>query len=88
MSNNIPGITQDEFDPNLLPNPSLTMAIPYVASLSVPQLPKNKLIQSALWGQVVVPNTKHASIPVQTHYRGSSKVQAHKQCQAKWQQEK
>jgi hypothetical protein len=35
-------ITQDEFEPNLHPNPILTMTIPSLAILPVAQLPKKK----------------------------------------------
>jgi hypothetical protein len=40
MSNNIAAINQEEFEPSLLPNPNLTMAIPSLANLLVAQFPK------------------------------------------------
>jgi hypothetical protein len=42
-------IAQDEFEDNLLPNPRLTMALPYLAPFVItPQVPKKKLIQSGM----------------------------------------
>jgi hypothetical protein len=39
-------ITQDEFEEKLLPNPRLTMALPYLAPMVIPlQVPKKKLNQ-------------------------------------------
>jgi len=79
MSNNIAVITQEQIEPDLLPNPRLTMALPYLAPLLVPQLPGKKLIQRTLWGKVAIPPaTEHDLVQVQSHYRGSTKVKAHK----------
>jgi hypothetical protein len=51
MSNNIPVTTQEEFEPNLLPNPKLTMDLPYFAPLLlVPQFAEQKfLLRMALY---------------------------------------
>jgi hypothetical protein len=63
MSNNIAVITQEESDTKLLPNPNLTMAVPYLVTLLVTQIPKNKLLlQMTMWGERVAPpapETKH-----------------------------
>jgi hypothetical protein len=37
MPNNILVITLEEFEPAILPNPKLTIALPNLATLSVPQ---------------------------------------------------
>jgi hypothetical protein len=53
MSNNIPVITQEEFEPEILSNPKLvTMAYPLFASLSVlsAQPPPKQLLQMTLDG--------------------------------------
>jgi hypothetical protein len=71
-------ITQDEFEPELLLNPNLTMTIPAFATLPVAQITSNKLIQSGLWGQVaVLPAPETKSIQVQGYNPGSTKVQSH-----------
>jgi hypothetical protein len=73
-------ITQDEFEENILPNPRLTMAIPYLAPLVIPlQVPKKKLNQIGLWGRAVVPAPEQdVVIQVGAHNRGDTKVEAHK----------
>jgi hypothetical protein len=78
MSNNIAVITQDEFEHNLFPNPGLTMALPYLALLVIPQVPQKKLIQRTLWGKVAVPAPEPDFIQVESHYCRSTKVLAHK----------
>jgi hypothetical protein len=72
-------ITQDEFEENILPNPRLTMALPYLAPLVIPfQVPKKGLNQIGLWGRAVVPAPGPPPIQVGEHYRGGKKVEAHK----------
>jgi hypothetical protein len=78
MSNNIPVITQEEYEPKVLPKPKLTMALPNLAALSVPQLPKRKLLQMTLWGKVITPATEPDFIQVQAHNHGSVQVEAHR----------
>jgi hypothetical protein len=38
-------ITQDDFEPNLLASPNLTIAIPALATLLVAQFPKKKMLK-------------------------------------------
>jgi hypothetical protein len=72
-------ITQDEFEENLLPNPRVTMALPYLAPLVIPlQIPRKKLNQIGLWGRDVVPDPKPDFIQVGAHNRGFTKIEAHK----------
>jgi hypothetical protein len=72
-------ITQDEFEETILPNPRLTMALPYLAPMVIPlQVPKNKVIQIGLWGRAVVPAPGPPPIQVGEHTRGGRKVEAHK----------
>ena len=51
MSNNIPVITQEEYEPKLLLNPKLAMALPYLAPILVSQFPE-KMLRMTLWGKV------------------------------------
>jgi hypothetical protein len=44
-------ITQEEFEPKLLPNTNPTMALPFLDPLFVPQFPRKKLLQMKLWGK-------------------------------------
>jgi hypothetical protein len=72
-------ITQDEFEPELLHNPNLTMAIPKFAAIPVAKIPtkvfKQMIIRNDL--KVAPPVTKQKSIKVQGHNRGSTKVKSH-----------
>jgi hypothetical protein len=77
MSNNIAGITQDEFEPNLLPNLNLTMAIPGLATLPVAQFPKKKWLQKTMSGKVAPPSHETQNIQVQGHNHGSTQVHSH-----------
>jgi hypothetical protein len=78
MPNNIAVITQEEFEPKFLPNPNLTMALPYLAPLLVPQFSENKLLQMNLWGKVATPvPPDHDFIQVQGHNCSSTQIQAH-----------
>jgi hypothetical protein len=48
MSNNIPVITQEKFEPTaVLPNPKLTMALPSFL----------KMLQMTIWGRVAKPTS-------------------------------
>jgi hypothetical protein len=79
MSNRIAVVNQTQIETEVLANPRLTMALPYLAPLLVPQIPEKKLIQKTLWGKVAVaPAPEYDLVQVQSHYRGSTKVQAHK----------
>jgi hypothetical protein len=68
-------ITQDDFEPKLLPNPNLTMTIPALASLPVAQFPKKKMLQTTLFGKVAPPSPETKSIQVQGYNRSSTQVQ-------------
>ena len=79
MPTNIAVITQDEFEPKLLPQANLTMAIPFLDPLFVPKLPKKKFLQIELWAkQDDAPAPEPHFILVLSHNRGSSKVQGYK----------
>jgi hypothetical protein len=68
-------ITQDEFEPNLLPNPNLTMdIIVFVATLPVAQFPKMKFQQLTLFGRMAPPSPETKSVQVQGHNHGSRQV--------------
>jgi acetylglutamate synthase len=73
-------ITQDKFEENILPNPRLTIALPYLAPLVIPfQVPKKRLNQIGLWGRtVLVPAPGPPPIQVGEHNRRGRKVEAHK----------
>ncbi len=72
-------ITQEEFEPKLLPNTNPTMALPFLDPLFVPQFPKKKLLQMKLWAkQDDAPAPEPHFIQVLSHNRGSSKVQGYK----------
>jgi hypothetical protein len=45
MPTNIAVITQEEFEPKLLPKANPTMAIPFLDPLFVPKLPQKKFLQ-------------------------------------------
>jgi hypothetical protein len=51
MPTNIAVITQNEFEPKLLPKANPTMAIPFLDPLFVPKLPKKKFLQIKLWAK-------------------------------------
>jgi hypothetical protein len=70
-------ITQDEFEPELLLNPNLTMAIPAFATLPVAQIPKKKFKQLTMRNRVAPPSPETKTIQVQGHNRGSTQVHAH-----------
>jgi hypothetical protein len=71
-------ITQDEFEPELLLNPNLTMAIPAFATLPVAQIPKKKFKQlTIMWNRVAPPSPETKTIQVQCHNRGSTQVHSH-----------
>jgi hypothetical protein len=79
MPTNIAVITQDEFEPKLLPQANLTMAIPFLDPLFVPKLPKKKFLQMKLWAkQDDAPAPDTHFIQVLSHNRGSSKVPGYK----------
>jgi hypothetical protein len=78
MSNNIPVVTQEEFEPKVLPKPKVAMALPNMDPILVAQFPKKKLLQMTLWGKVKAPAPVPDFIQVQSHNRGSIQVQAHK----------
>jgi hypothetical protein len=81
MSNNIAVITQTQIDPEDDPITEPTMALPHWAAVLDTKFPKKKLIQGTLkWGNVAVatPSPEHDLVEVESHYRGSTKVQAHK----------
>jgi hypothetical protein len=75
MYNNIPVVTQEEFEQQARPIPRLTMAPPSLAAAVVPQLPKKKLIQKGLWGKQVEVATKVTK--VKAYWKGSTQVKAH-----------
>jgi hypothetical protein len=56
MSNNITGITQEEFEPKILLNVNLTTAVSYVDTLLVSQFPKKKLLQITMFRRVAPPS--------------------------------
>jgi hypothetical protein len=74
MSNNIAVITQEEIAEKNLPNPTLTMALPYLAPASVPKLAKKKLQQKGIFGKEAIEGVK-----VQAHMRGNKLVNAYEQ---------
>jgi hypothetical protein len=74
-------ITQDEFDQDLIPNPTVTMALPLLAPLLVPKIPEKKMLQKTLWGLFGPPKPttkpKAKVIKVGKHMRGTKQVKAH-----------
>jgi hypothetical protein len=74
-------ITQQEFEPKLLPNANMTTSIPYLATLSVPQFPKTQ------WTRVAPPSPETKKISVQGHIRGSVPPTKN-QGQASWKQQR
>ena len=79
MPTNIAVITQDEFEPKLLPQANLTMAIPFLDPLFVPKLPQKKFLQIKLWAkQDDAPAPEPHFIQVLSHNRVSSKVPGYK----------
>jgi leucyl aminopeptidase len=80
MYNNIPVITQEEFEQKAQPIPRLTMPPPSLAAVLVPQLAEKKLIQKGLWGkQVEVATSKPSTkvTKVKAYWKGSKQVKAH-----------
>jgi hypothetical protein len=77
MANYIAVITQEEFEPNLLPIANPTMAIPSLETLLVPQFPKNKMLQNTTNGGVAPASPETKKIPVPAHKRGTSHVKFH-----------
>jgi hypothetical protein len=75
MYNNIPVITQEEFEQKAQLIPRLTMAPPSLAAALVPQLPEKKFIQKGLWGKQVEHSTKVTK--VKAYWKGSKLVKAH-----------
>ena len=60
-------------------NENPTMALPFLAPLFVPQVPKKKLFQMKLWAKKDdAPAPEPDFIQVPTHNRGSSKVKGYK----------
>ena len=91
MSSNIAVITQDEFEETVLPNPSLTMALPHEGPMLVAKVPKKKLIQKGLWGRVAKKEPETTTFEVKAHNNGSHQVEAHQRkvtTNPKWHQEK
>jgi hypothetical protein len=82
MSNNIAVITQEDFQPKLLPNSNPTMVIPshlwllYWFPSSF--LLKKKLVQMTLCGRDDTPAPEPNFIQIPSHNGGSPKVQAYK----------
>ena len=70
-------ITHNEFEPRLLLNPNLTMAIPAFATLPVAQIPKKKFKQLNMKDGVAPPSPETKTIKVQGHNRGSTQVHSH-----------
>jgi hypothetical protein len=76
-------ITQEEVEPTLLPNPNLTMAIPSLAAVTIPKIPKKKLLQRTMYfgkmnpPRMAAPDPKTKKIEVPGHYRRSFKVRPH-----------
>jgi hypothetical protein len=69
-------ITQEEFEPKLLPNnANPTMALQFLAPLLVPQFPENKTTQRTLFGRAAPPT--HETVPVKDHFCGFIQVQFH-----------
>ena len=60
MSNNIPKVTQDEFEPKIETNPRLTMALPNLAPN------KKKMQQMGIFGKQAI-----KGVIVPAHMRGS-----------------
>jgi hypothetical protein len=79
MSNNIAVITQEEFEPEILPNPNLTMAIPHLANLTVAKLQEKKMHQGTLWGMdpPLSLTPEPTTYKVDEYKRGSSTVAGH-----------
>jgi hypothetical protein len=77
MSNNIPVITQEEFEPENRENPMLTMALPDLDPPLVPRFPKKKMHQQGLWGKEAIPAPGPRKITVQEHMRGPNRVRTH-----------
>jgi hypothetical protein len=76
MSNNLAVITQDEFEPNILPNSNLTMA-------SLPMITKKKFVQRAFYfgkrthPKMAAPTKATRKIRVPQHKRGCSQISGH-----------
>jgi hypothetical protein len=70
-------ITQDEFEPNVLPNPNLIMEIPALATLPVAQFLKKKLLERSTFGKVAPPSPKTKNNQVWGHNHGSEQVHSH-----------
>ena len=75
MPTNIAVITQVESEHKVLPKANPTMALPILAPTLVPQFPKKKVLQMALWGNQA---PKPDFIQDPSHDCGSSKVQTYK----------
>jgi hypothetical protein len=54
MNNNIPVVTQEEFEPKNQANTRLTMATTDLAKASVPKNPEKKMQQKGLWGRQAI----------------------------------
>ena len=66
MSNNIPKVTQDEFESNIETNPRLTMALPNLAPI------KKKMHQMGIFGKQAL-----KGVIVPAHMRGSKLVDSY-----------
>jgi hypothetical protein len=69
-------ITQEKFEHKLLPNANLTMALPFLAPLLVPQFPEKKITQRTLLSGRVAPPT-HAHVTGNDHFHGNTYVPPH-----------
>jgi hypothetical protein len=77
MSYNSAVITQEDLEPTVLPNPNLTMALPSLATVLDPQIPKKKLLQMTMLGRVATPTPETRCIQVKGHNRSSKEVKSH-----------
>jgi hypothetical protein len=77
MANYIAVITQEELEPQILPNANPTMAIPSLEPLLIPQFPKKKMLQKTLNGGVAPASPKTKKVAVPAHMRGTRNVKFH-----------
>jgi hypothetical protein len=75
MSNNIAVITQEEIEPEIERDLTLTMALPGLAPASIPKSSKKKLHQKEIFEK----KEGLEGVKVQAHMRGSKIVHAYEQ---------
>jgi hypothetical protein len=73
MPNYIEMITKEKCEHKLLPNANPAMALPFLATLLVPQFGEKKMTQRTLSGKVVPPSTHENVPPVKIKSNGNKK---------------